>query len=167
MLSPCVFWSSKPIYAGFYNVVRILQGLNGFSAILKKISKAEGDDPPTFDSSKGIIHRIQLHVLSMIHEKLMPYDPCVALHTNKHSISVEEKNISEQKIEDRFVGITSKMVYQKPNPQLKHILKVNHKGSSDRKPPPPHLRQIDSSQLPQCHLCLKAFISEVEVIDQD
>ena len=53
--------------------------------------------------------------------------------------------------------ITAKIDYQKPNPQLKHSQQKNHKISSDRKPPPPHLRQIDSSQLPQSHLCLKAF----------
>ena len=99
-----------------------------FSAMSEENSKAEGDDPPAFDSSKGIILMVQIHVSSIIHEALMPHDPCAALHTNKHSesgtnqrVSVsKDKNIPEQKIEDIFVGITSNMVYQNPNPQLKH-----------------------------------------------
>ena len=55
------------------------------------------------------------------------------------------------------MGITAKNVYQKPNPWLKTQLKENHRCFSDRKPPPPHLRQIDSSQLLKRHLCLKVL----------
>ena len=43
------------------------------------------------------------------------------------SISVEDKNIPEQNIEDRSMGITSKMVYQKPNPQIQNIIKGKSK----------------------------------------
>ena len=42
----------------FIIFVRILQGFNGFSAMTEEISKAEGDDPPAFDSSKKIIRRV-------------------------------------------------------------------------------------------------------------
>ena len=67
----------------------------------------------------------------MSHEALMLYRPCAALHTRKtqqvnhksKSISVEDQNISGQRMEDIFVGITTNNVYQKPNPQLKHSLK--------------------------------------------
>lgn len=48
----------------------------------EEISEAEGNDPPAPDPSKEITCRFQIHVSSMIHEALFPYDPYTALHTS-------------------------------------------------------------------------------------
>ena len=54
-----------------------------FLAMSEEISITEGENPPAFDPSKKIIHRFQIHVSSVIHEALMPYHPCAALHTSR------------------------------------------------------------------------------------
>ena len=70
---------------------------------------------------------------------------------------MEDRNTPEHEIEDRFVGLTAKIGYQKPNPPIKTQFEENLKCFINRKPPPLHLRKIDSSQLPKCHMCLEAF----------
>ena len=49
------------------------------------------------------------------------------------SISAERQNVPGQKIKDKFVGITSKMVYQKPNPRLKTQFEENLKCFINKK----------------------------------
>ena len=77
--------NNRPIYVGFYDILCILQGFNGFLAISEENSEVEGDDPPTSDSPEKSFAGFKIHVLSMIHEALMPFDPCTTLRTKKHS----------------------------------------------------------------------------------
>ena len=55
--------------------------------MLNKNSQVEGDDPPACDSPQKSFAGFKIHILSMIHEALMPFDPCTTLRTKKNTIN--------------------------------------------------------------------------------
>ena len=81
----------------FIKKICILQGLNGFLSISEENSEAEGENPSASDSPEKSFAGFKFHVLSMIHEVFMPFDPYAALHTNKHSESGTNQRVSVSK----------------------------------------------------------------------